>query len=179
VFSCKKRGLCPTCGSRRMAESARHLVEEVFGPRPVRQWVLSVPLPLQLLFASKPEAIGLVLGIMHRVIADWLADPSGRRARQRAVRHGDADPALRQRGALECPLSQIRPARTARCGRVTARRARCLSLAQSKGRRRNKARPHEAATNPKRSARPSVGNRREMATSGAAEHPSTRPNALQ
>ena len=32
-----KRGFCPSCGARRMAESARHRVEEVFGPRPVRQ----------------------------------------------------------------------------------------------------------------------------------------------
>ena len=31
-FSCKKRGFCPSCGARRMAESARHLVETVFGP---------------------------------------------------------------------------------------------------------------------------------------------------
>ncbi|HCG0442534.1 TPA: transposase zinc-binding domain-containing protein, partial [Pseudomonas aeruginosa] len=27
AFSCKKRGFCPSCGARRMAESARHLVE--------------------------------------------------------------------------------------------------------------------------------------------------------
>lgn len=39
AYSCKKRGFCPSCGARRMAESARHLVEEVSGPRPVRQWV--------------------------------------------------------------------------------------------------------------------------------------------
>jgi len=38
-------------------------------------------------------------------------------------------------------------------------------------------RPHEAATIPQGSARPAVGNRWEIATSGAAEHPSTRPNA--
>ncbi len=60
-----------------MAESARHLVEEVFGARPVRQWVLSFPYPLRLLFASKPEAIGPVLGIVQRVIAGWLADRTG------------------------------------------------------------------------------------------------------
>nr|EKX3101739.1 transposase zinc-binding domain-containing protein [Pseudomonas aeruginosa] len=77
AFSCKKRGFCPSCGARRMAESARHLVEEVFGPRPVRQWVLSFPYPLRFLFASKPEAIGLVLGIVQRVIAGWLADQAG------------------------------------------------------------------------------------------------------
>nr|WP_246863336.1 transposase zinc-binding domain-containing protein [Klebsiella pneumoniae]UPG21285.1 transposase zinc-binding domain-containing protein [Klebsiella pneumoniae] len=26
AFSCKKRGFCPSCGARRMAESARHRV---------------------------------------------------------------------------------------------------------------------------------------------------------
>jgi hypothetical protein len=77
AFSCKKRGFCPSCGARRMAESARHLVEEVFGPRPVRQWVLSFPYPLRFLFASKPEAIGPVLGIVHPVIAGWLSDQAG------------------------------------------------------------------------------------------------------
>lgn len=74
AFSCKKRGFCPSCGARRMAESAKHLVEDVFGPRPVRQWVLSVPYPLRFLFASKPEAFGPVLGIVQRVIAAWLTD---------------------------------------------------------------------------------------------------------
>ena len=41
-----------------MAESAWHLVEEVFGPRPVRQWALSFSYPLRFLFASvrKPSA---------------------------------------------------------------------------------------------------------------------------
>jgi Transposase zinc-binding domain/Putative transposase len=77
AFSCKKRGFCPSCGARRMAASARHLVDEVFGPRPVRQWVLSFPYPLRFLFASKPEAIGPVLAIVHRVIAGWLADQAG------------------------------------------------------------------------------------------------------
>jgi len=56
-----------------MAESARHRAEQVFGPRPVRQWVLSVPVLLRFLFASKPDAIGPVLGIVHRVIAGGLA----------------------------------------------------------------------------------------------------------
>ena len=77
AFSCKKRGFCPSCGARRMAESARHLVEDVFGPRPVRQWVLSFPYPLRFLFASKPHSIGPVLAIVQRVIAGWLADQAG------------------------------------------------------------------------------------------------------
>jgi hypothetical protein len=31
-FSCKGRGVCPSCGGRRMAERAAHLVEHVFPP---------------------------------------------------------------------------------------------------------------------------------------------------
>jgi ribosomal protein S27E len=77
AYSCKKRGFCPSCGARRMAESARHLVEEVFGPRPVRQWVLSFPYPLRFLFASKPEAIGPVLGIVHRGLLVFSAISDG------------------------------------------------------------------------------------------------------
>ena len=77
AFSCKQRGFCPSCGARRMAESARHLVEDVFGARPVRQWVLSFPYPLRFLFASKPDAIGPVLAIVQRVIGGWLADHAG------------------------------------------------------------------------------------------------------
>jgi hypothetical protein len=60
-----------------MSESARHLVEQVFGARPVRQWVLRSPCPLRSLFAGKPDAIGPVPGFVHRVIADRLAAQAG------------------------------------------------------------------------------------------------------
>ena len=53
AFSCKRRGFCPSCGARRMAESAALLVDEVLPNRPMRQWVLSVPFPLRFLFASR------------------------------------------------------------------------------------------------------------------------------
>jgi len=43
AFSCKRRGFCPSCGARRMAESSALLVDEVFPHQPVRQWVLSFP----------------------------------------------------------------------------------------------------------------------------------------
>ncbi|PRQ08353.1 transposase zinc-binding domain-containing protein [Enhygromyxa salina] len=43
AFSCKKRGFCPSCTGRRMADVAAHLVDEVFPEVPVRQWVCSLP----------------------------------------------------------------------------------------------------------------------------------------
>ena len=38
AFSCRRRGFCPSCGARRMGESAALLVDEVFPEQPVRQW---------------------------------------------------------------------------------------------------------------------------------------------
>jgi hypothetical protein len=38
AFSCKRRGFCPSCGARRMVESAALLVDEVFPEQPARQW---------------------------------------------------------------------------------------------------------------------------------------------
>jgi hypothetical protein len=77
AFSCKRRGFCPSCGARRMAESAALLVDEVFPEQPVRQWVLSFPYPLRFLFASRPAIMGQVLGIVYRVIATHLIKKAG------------------------------------------------------------------------------------------------------
>jgi hypothetical protein len=52
AFSCKRRGFCPRCGARRMAETAAHLVDHVIPRVPMRQCVLSFPIPLRLLFAE-------------------------------------------------------------------------------------------------------------------------------
>ena len=46
-FSCKGRGVCPSCGGRRMAELAAHMVDRVFPEVPVRQWVLTLPFALR------------------------------------------------------------------------------------------------------------------------------------
>ena len=37
----------------------------------MRQWVLSVPIPLRFLFASQPAVISKVLGIVYRTIATF------------------------------------------------------------------------------------------------------------
>ncbi len=43
AFSCKGRGVCPSCNNRRMVETAAHLGDHVFPRLPVRQRVVSVP----------------------------------------------------------------------------------------------------------------------------------------
>jgi hypothetical protein len=42
-FSCKGRGVCPSCNARRMAEVAAHLTDHVLPHLALCQWVLSVP----------------------------------------------------------------------------------------------------------------------------------------
>ena len=77
AFSCKRRGFCPSCGARRMVESAALLVDEVLPARPIRQWVLTVPFPLRFLFAAYPELMGKVLGVVTRTISTQLAHQAG------------------------------------------------------------------------------------------------------
>ncbi len=77
AFSCKRRGFCPSCGARRMVESAGLLVDEVFPRQPIRQWVLSFPFQLRFLFASYPDLMGKVLGIVYRTLATHIIHKAG------------------------------------------------------------------------------------------------------
>jgi ribosomal protein S27E len=95
AFSCKRRGFCPACGARRMAETAAHLVDDVIPRVPVRQWVLSFPIPLRLLFATHPQLLALVLTIVHRGHCQ-ISDPTSRTPTHRSpYRRRHAHPALR------------------------------------------------------------------------------------
>ncbi len=77
AFSCKKRGFCPSCGARRMAETAALLADEVLPERPLRQWVLSLPHALRFLLATDSQALTLVLGVVYRTISDHLLRKAG------------------------------------------------------------------------------------------------------
>jgi hypothetical protein len=78
-FSCKRRGFCPSCGGRRMADTAAHLVDCVFPEVPVRQWVLTLPYPLRYRCAYDSRLTSAVLRVFLRALFTELR----RRARQR------------------------------------------------------------------------------------------------
>ena len=80
AFSCKRRGFCPSCGARRMAQTAAHLVDHVIPQVPVRQWVLSLPIPLRLLLAAQPKLVTPVLQVVHHVITRHLLGQAGLKA---------------------------------------------------------------------------------------------------
>ena len=63
AFSCKRRGVCPSCNGRHMAQTAAHLVDHVIPPVPVRQWVISVPKRLRGVLGDRPKAVAAVTRI--------------------------------------------------------------------------------------------------------------------
>ena len=63
AFSCKGRGVCPSCNGRRMAQTAAHLVDHVIPPVSVRQWVISVPKRLRCFLADRQSAVAALTRI--------------------------------------------------------------------------------------------------------------------
>jgi len=89
AFSCKGRGFCPSCGGRRMADTAAHLVDRVLPEVPVRQWVLSLPFALRYRLAYDAPLVRDVLAIFVQSVFASLR----RRARKQwaiASGHGGA-----------------------------------------------------------------------------------------
>ena len=60
-----------------MIETSAHLVDHVIPNVPVRQWVLSFPWPLRLLFASRPDALSRCLAAITRAIETGLIQQAG------------------------------------------------------------------------------------------------------
>ena len=83
-FSCKGRAVCPSCGGRRMAERAAHLLDHVFPDVPVRQWVLSLPYRMRYQLAWNHDACRGVVGMFVRAVLGFLRE----RARDGGVDDG-------------------------------------------------------------------------------------------
>jgi ribosomal protein S27E len=82
AFSCKRRGFRPSCGARRMVETAALLIDDVLPHKPIRQWVLSFPYPLRFLLSNSPQVMSKVLEIVNRSISTHLIKKAGFKATQ-------------------------------------------------------------------------------------------------
>jgi hypothetical protein len=88
AFSCKGRGVCPSCNSRRMVATAAHLADHVLPPLPVRQWVLAVPKRLRYFLQRDANLQGAALRLFLRAVEQCLrahSPGSGPAARLGAV----------------------------------------------------------------------------------------------
>jgi hypothetical protein len=84
AFSCKGRGFCPSCGGRRMAERAAHLVDHVLPDVPIRQWVLTLPHRWRYRLAWDHDGCRAVTALFVRAVLAFLRQ----RARERGVSAG-------------------------------------------------------------------------------------------
>ena len=71
AYSCKGRGICPSCGGRRMGDIAANWVDRVMPDLPMRQWVLSLPYRLRYLMAFDHRVVTIVLGAFLRTLFAW------------------------------------------------------------------------------------------------------------
>ncbi len=80
-----------------MSQTAAHLVDHVIPHVPVRQWVLSLPIPLRVLLAAQPELVTPVLQVVQRVLTrcgvlvedmgqSYLAEPDADGEESRTLR---------------------------------------------------------------------------------------------
>jgi hypothetical protein len=84
AFSCKGRGFCPSCSTRRMQGTATSLLDRVLPHVPMRQWVLSLPRWARFLLARDPLLITRTLDLALRAIFAFQ--------RRRARRAGASTP---------------------------------------------------------------------------------------
>ena len=103
---------CPSCGARRMAESAAMLVDEILPEAPIRQWVLSFPYALRFLFATRPTVMGKVLGIVYRTLAAHQVRKAGC-TRRRGCGTESAQP---ERNTIRAGMRPARQAGRFGCG---------------------------------------------------------------
>ena len=86
AFSCKRRGFCPSCAGRRMAQTAPRLpdlVECVIPWVPTRQWVVSVPIPLRYWMSSSKELTAKIHTILRTTISQYYVNQAVKRGVER------------------------------------------------------------------------------------------------
>ena len=77
AFSCKGRGVCPSCNTRRMVETAAHLADHVIPRLPVRQWVLAMPKRLRYFLHRDADLQGAALRLFLGAVEQCLRTHSG------------------------------------------------------------------------------------------------------
>jgi hypothetical protein len=86
AFSCKGRGVCPSCNAKRAHVTAVHLVEQVLPHVPYRQWTLSFPHRVRWVLLKDVGLLSEVLTVFLRAVFALQR----RRARWQGLRGGQA-----------------------------------------------------------------------------------------
>lgn len=76
AFSCKKRGFCPSCCAKRMAEASTHLVENVLPYVPYRQFVITFPFPMRFWLQTNKKLYAQIHKLVIREINRYYIEKS-------------------------------------------------------------------------------------------------------
>ena len=106
AFSCKGRGICPSCTGRRMADTASHLVDRVLPYASYRQWVVTFSPRVRYHLAADPKLASLALTESLRAIFGWQRSAARRNGERPARASSTAAITFIQRfnSALELSL---------------------------------------------------------------------------
>jgi hypothetical protein len=77
AFTCKQRGLCPSCHQRRTLEEAAFIADTVCQPVPHRHLVFTVPRLIRTLFREHRELLGELAHAAHEALTAWLRERAG------------------------------------------------------------------------------------------------------
>jgi len=80
AFSCKRRGVCPSCSARAMGDGAAHLVDHVLPRVPYRQWVVGFPFELNGPLAFQPGFLAATERIVVDALCRWQKARAGGKA---------------------------------------------------------------------------------------------------
>ena len=71
-FSCKGRAVCSSCVGRKMNELCLHLFDHVVPDVPLRQFVLTLPVPLRILVARDRRLLSAVRTLFLRAVKGFV-----------------------------------------------------------------------------------------------------------
>ena len=72
AFSCKRRGVCPSCDAKRSVMVTAAAMDRLLPPGPYRQWVLVIPKRLRFFINNRPDLAGQLSKIFAREINRFL-----------------------------------------------------------------------------------------------------------
>ena len=114
AFSCKVRGLCPSCDGKRMIEEAEHITTAILPEIPYRQWVFTLPFDLRYVLAWNADLRNAVHQALMRAIAKhYLRDTRSQGLSGTPASRVQADPSSRSTGSrqqklkLQAPLAAV------------------------------------------------------------------------
>jgi hypothetical protein len=77
AFSCKGRGLCPSCAAKRGAAFGAFLAEEVVEEVGHTHWIFTIPKMLRPYFMHHRQLLGRLAGAAHKTLRELMAAAAG------------------------------------------------------------------------------------------------------